>query len=85
MSSDMFPWMSEYEIVDLPDFEKINEVLERCGRKVPESGTRLTYHPGPFNVLATNTEKVLTNTIKELRQHAEIMDLMKLPCSPLQK
>src|SRR5215213_8473924 len=63
MSSDMIPWMSEYEITDLPDYEKIRTVLTRCGEKVANSGVRLTFHPGPFNVLATNTEGVLTKTI----------------------
>ena len=85
MSSDMIPWMSEYEIVDLPDFEKISSVLASCGRKVAAGNMRLTFHPGPFNVLATNTAEVLTKTIKELRQHAEIMDLIGLPISPFSK
>ncbi|WP_207492622.1 UV DNA damage repair endonuclease UvsE [Aridibaculum aurantiacum] len=85
MSSDMVPWMSEYEIHDLPDYEKIREVLARCGERVASSGFRLSFHPGPFNVLATNTQSVLTKTIKELRQHAEIMDLLHLPLSPFAK
>lgn len=79
MSSDMFPWMSEYEICDLADYKEITNTLNRCGEKAAKSGLRLTFHPGPFNVLATNTKNVLTNTIKELRQHAEIMDLLNLP------
>ena len=85
MSSDMVPWMSEYEICDLPDYEKIAEILFRCGEKATGSSLRLTFHPGPFNVLATNTATVLTKTIKELRQHAEIMDLFKLPTTPFAK
>ncbi len=85
MSSDMVPWMSEYEITDLPDYEKIRDILTRCGEKVGNSGLRLTFHPGPFNVLATNTYGVLTKTIKELRQHAEIMDLLNLPVTPFAK
>jgi UV DNA damage endonuclease len=56
MSSDMIPWMSEYEITDLPDYEKIKTICKRCGEKAAAAGLRLTYHPGPFNVLATNTE-----------------------------
>lgn len=85
MSSDMVPWMSEYEICDLPDYEEIRTILARCGEKSVKSGLRLTYHPGPFNVLATNTKTVLTKTIKELRQHAEIMDLLHLPATPFAK
>jgi UV DNA damage endonuclease len=85
MSSDMIPWMSEYEITDLPDYEVIKTVLARCGQKAADGGLRLTFHPGPFNVLATNTLTVLTKTIKELRQHAEIMDLLNRPVTPFAK
>ena len=85
MSSDMVPWMSEYEIADLRDYEAICQVLARCGKNATESGMRLSYHPGPFNVLATNNQQVLTRTIKELRQHAEIMDMMHLPATSFSK
>ena len=85
MSSDMIPWMSEYEITDLPDYEKIKDICTRCAQKIMGSGLRLTYHPGPFNVLATNSSIVLSNTIKELRQHAEIMDLLQLPATTFSK
>lgn len=85
MSSDLFPWMSEYEIANLPDYEEISKILSRCGKKASDSGLRLTFHPGPFNVLATNTESVLTKTIKELKQHAEILDLLSLPMNCFSK
>lgn len=85
MSSDMVPWMSEFELQDLPEYEQIKKILVRCGEKAFSNSVRLTYHPGPFNVLATNSETVLTKTIKELRQHAEIMDLLHLPESPFAK
>ena len=42
MSSDMIPWMSEFEISDLPDYESIRKILARCGEKVTNSGLRLT-------------------------------------------
>ncbi|PIQ20360.1 MAG: UV damage repair endonuclease UvsE, partial [Cytophagales bacterium CG18_big_fil_WC_8_21_14_2_50_42_9] len=48
-------------------------------------GLRLTYHPGPFNVLAAQKENVLTKTLHELNQHAAIMDLLNLPHTPYAK
>jgi UV DNA damage endonuclease len=81
----MIPWMSEFDISDLPDYEKIKEICRRCGEKINASNSRLSFHPGPFNVLATNTESVLVKTIKELRQHAEVMDLIGLPTTPFSK
>lgn len=79
MSSDMFPWCSEYEFTDLPDFDQIKSVLEQCGTFALETGQRITFHPSPYSVLASLREDVVSNAIKELRQHAEIMDLMGLP------
>ena len=78
MSSDMFPWCSEYEIKDLPDFEYIKEKLELAGTIAVEASQRLTFHPSPYSVLASLREDVVKNAIKELSQHAEIMDLMNL-------
>ena len=85
MSSDMFPWMSEYEFPDLPDIDLIAQRLSVVGRKAKEHKLRLTFHPGPFNVLATNNPSVLEKTVKELRQHGEIMDLLNLPRTPFAK
>lgn len=85
MSSDMVPWMSEYELVELPDYPEIAEVLARIGQKAQANGLRLTYHPGPFNVLATKSPEVLRKTTKELQQHGEVMDLLGLPRSPYAK
>ncbi|MBE7169240.1 MAG: UV DNA damage repair endonuclease UvsE [Williamsia sp.] len=85
MSSDMIPWMSEYELPDLPDYAQIRDILARCGQKAAAHSFRLTFHPGPFNVLASNSALVITKTTKELRQHAEIMDLIGLPPTPFAK
>ena len=85
MSSDMFPWMSEYEIEDLPHIHDIEAILVRVGEKVKTHNHRLTFHPGPFNVLASANESVVAKTIKELRQHGEIMDRLGLPSSPFSK
>jgi UV DNA damage endonuclease len=83
MSSDMFPWMSEYEIKDLPDYRKISILLRSAGNLVLKYGQRLSFHPGPFNVLGSPNEDLVQKTIKELNQHSEIMDLIGLPKSHL--
>jgi len=85
MSSDMLPWMSQFQVTDLPDYEAIKSVLARCGQKAAQGGLRLTYHPGPFNVLAAQKENVITKTLHELNQHAAIMDLLNLPHTPYAK
>ena len=85
ISSDMFPWMSEYELSALPDYEVIKARLNAIGLKVRHHGLRLTFHPGPFNVLASPDAGVVGKTTKELRQHGEIMDLLLLPRTPFSK
>ena len=81
MSSNMFPWMSEYEFKDLPDYKKICTLLSGIGNLSSKYGQRLSFHPGPFNVLGSPNPTLVDKTIKELNQHAEIMDLMGLPQS----
>lgn len=73
ISSDLFPWASEYRIADLPDFPDIRETLEEIGSRP----IRLTTHPGPFNHLA-GQGKVLDNTIVDLEYQSELFDLMGL-------
>lgn len=79
MSSSIFPWMSEYEIPDLPQFKDIQILLQEIGNIAISKKQRLSFHPGPFNVLGSPNEPVVLKTIKDLNQHAEIMDLMGLP------
>jgi UV DNA damage endonuclease len=85
MSSDMFPWMSEYSFDDLPNITEIKSVLSDIGKFALENGHRLTFHPGPFNVLASPNQDVVKKTILELDKHSQIMDMMGLPLSQFSK
>jgi UV DNA damage endonuclease len=82
MSSDMFPWCSEYQLKDLPDYDKICNVLKGAGTLAKQYGQRLTFHPGPFSVLASANPDVVAKTIIDLNTHGEIMDLIGLPRTP---
>jgi len=79
MSSSMFPWSTEYDLKDLPTYNRIKVLLQGAGHMAMEGGQRLTFHPGHFCVLASMNPKVVTSAIHELNQHGEIMDLMGLP------
>ena len=85
LSSDLFPWSSEYNISDLPDYDDICLALQEAGDFAHDNGHRITTHPGPFNVLGSPKEDVVTKTIKELNTHSEIFDMMGLPDSPYAK
>jgi len=85
ISSDMLPWASEYNVEDMPDFQKISNILKGCGTYANENGVRLTSHPGPFNVLVSPNPKVVENTIKDLELHGKLFDLMGLSLTPYNK
>ena len=77
MSSQIFPWMSYYQLDELPDYEAICDYLYMAGNEA-DGKQRLTFHPGHFNVLGSPNPTVVNKTIKELNQHSEIMNIMGL-------
>jgi UV DNA damage endonuclease len=85
MSSDMFPWMSEYNFEDLPNYETIVKLLREVGDLSKKYNHRLTFHPGPFNVLASPNKDVVIKTISDLNKHSQIMDMMGLSTTPYNK
>ena len=76
ISSNIFPWASEYNLQQLPDYEEIAKTLAKAGQYATQVGQRLTFHPGPFNKLAAKDENIVQNTITDLEHHSEIFDLM---------
>ena len=85
MSSGIFPWMSEYQFTDLPDYESIHSILNETGKLAQSYGHRLSFHPGQFCVLASPNEDVVNRSIDELDKHSQIMDMMGLPKSNMAK
>ena len=85
LSSNIFPWASEYQIEDLPTYQKIKTILSGCGHYARQNGVRLTSHPGPFNVLVSPNEKVIQNTIIDLTNHGKVFDMLGLEKSPYNK
>ena len=76
LSSQIFPWMEEYNWEDLKDWGKIKSLMLECGGIATESGQRLTMHPGPFHCLASPNNKVVKRTIIGLNKHSEQFDMM---------
>ena len=79
ISSCLFPWMSEYDIFDLPDIDIICDTLKECGDIAKANNQRLSFHPGQFCVLASPSDGVVEKTIKELNDTAIIMDMIGMP------
>ena len=85
MSSDLFPWMTLYDFTDLPDYNKIANLLKGVGTLAAKYDHRLTFHPSHFNALGSPNPVVVEKTIKELNKHSQIMDLIGLTISPYNK
>ena len=85
VSSDIFPWASEYDLETLPQIHLIRIVLQRIGKFVKENNVRITCHPGPFNVLGSPNDDVVRRTIIDLELHGKIFDLMGLSKTPFNK
>jgi UV DNA damage endonuclease len=85
MSSDMMPWATEYQFEQLKDWNEISIILKRCGEKATKYGQRLSFHPGPFNVLVSPKEAVVQNTINDLEVHGRLMDALGLSKTPYNK
>ena len=85
ISSGMFPWATEYDLKDMPDYLAIKTLLSGAGNYAKQMGIRLTSHPGPFNVLTSPKENVVQNTFADLEMHGEVFDLIGLEHSPYNK
>lgn len=81
MSSDIFPWASEYNIKDMPDYNQIAAALAEAGSFARQANQRLTTHPDHFNKLTSPHEHVIRNTVRDLEIHGELMDLLGMPRS----
>ena len=85
ITSNLFPWSSEYKLEDMPDHWQIAGILGEIGKYVDEHKMRITSHPGPFNVLTSPHPHVVDNCIKDLSIHGEVFDMMGLSRTPYNK
>tara|TARA_A100001011_G_scaffold395208_1_gene489531 strand:+ start:1140 stop:2069 length:930 start_codon:yes stop_codon:yes gene_type:complete len=85
MSSNIFPWGSEYNIEELANYGDLLIAAKAAGDFALENNMRLTSHPGPFNKLCSPKEHVVKNTITDLKIHGLLFDMMGLSRSPFNK
>jgi UV DNA damage endonuclease len=78
LSSEMFPFASHLEYgYKLTPFA--SEALAEAGRVVAELGHRVSTHPGQFTQLGSPRSEVISNSIRDLEYHDELLSLLKLP------
>jgi UV DNA damage endonuclease len=85
LSSELFPWASEYKLEELPTYKKIETILRGSGLYARSNGIRITTHPGPFNVLTSPNPTVVKNTTVDLEIHGKVFDMMGLERTPYNK
>lgn len=78
MSSTMFTLDHLYKLEELPGWDSIQKMLQFIGKYATDNDIRLSFHPGPFNVLASNSEAVVQKSINNLNFHSRLMDEMNL-------
>lgn len=79
LSSDMFPHISNPQFSNTPDtpsysLDFAKSHLRKIGEKARTLGIRLSMHPGQFNQIASESEKVFANTKLDLLCHTNILD-----------
>jgi len=81
-TSDLVPWNSQFDLADLPDYDRIAERAADCGAFVRDHGMRLSFHPAHWCKLASDTEETVENSLDTVEYHADWLDLMGLDRSP---
>ena len=77
LSSEIFPHYSNKKAESYTlDFAV--DLLKEIGKKSKELNQRLTFHPGPYNCLGSLYDDVIEHTIRDLKYHADILDIMEL-------
>jgi UV DNA damage endonuclease len=81
ISSNIFPWHSEYVYDDLPDMKDILDVMREAGKVVRETGQRVSFHPDHFVKLGTEKTEVARRSIHDLNHHDDLMTMLELPAN----
>lgn len=84
-SSDIFPHFSNPMLgerlgITIPyNIEFARPLLQEIGALARKYGHRITFHPGQFNQLGTESAYTLKKTIDDLTAHATILEMMDAP------
>jgi UV DNA damage endonuclease len=76
ISSDIIPWMSEFDLDSLPDWKFISDNFKRFGDIARSSGIRIEFHPGHFTILCSPKSDVVCNAIADIEKHSQMLDAM---------
>ena len=81
LSSDMFPHLLDSECQPYELDDGIVSALREAGEFAAAHNHRITMHPGQYNVIGTPRRDVFEATVKDLAQHAYVLDTMNVDSS----
>ena len=85
LSSALIPWGDNLDLTQLKDYKEIKSELKKAGDFAKFHNIRITSHPGPFVVLVSPKESVVSAAIADLELHGKIFDMMGLSKTPYNK
>ncbi|MEZ3164278.1 UV DNA damage repair endonuclease UvsE [Halorubrum sp. RMP-47] len=81
-SSTLVPWNSQFELDELPNYERVRSIATDCGEIVRSNDMRLTFHPSHWCKLASESSDTVARSVESVEHHGRWLDLMDLPRSP---
>jgi UV DNA damage endonuclease len=77
-TSTLVPWNSQFDLTELPDYDDVKLLAERCGRLIEKHDMRFTFHPDYWCKLASTDEGTVQRAIDAVEYHADWLDLVGL-------
>ncbi|CAI6080124.1 UV DNA damage repair endonuclease UvsE [Cohnella sp. JJ-181] len=78
LTSKLIPLATHDALADWDPYAMLADDFAAVGAYVRESGIRVSFHPDHFTVFSTPRPEVLRNSIKDLRHHVRMFELMGL-------
>ncbi len=75
ISSDLIPFGSS-EINQLEWWNLFTEQFHLIGKKIVESGMRVSMHPGQYTVINSPKDEVVNRAVEDLFYHARVLDAL---------
>jgi len=80
ITSDLVPFAS-HPICQFDWTSYFKNTLASIGRYIKSNSIRISMHPGQYTILNTPDSRVLSNSIRELQYHTDILDTLGLDAS----
>ncbi|MFX1591717.1 MAG: UV DNA damage repair endonuclease UvsE [Promethearchaeota archaeon] len=80
ITSDLIPFAS-HPIMKFDWQEYFKLKFKEIGAYIKKKSMRITMHPGQYTVLNSQNDMVVQNSMKELKYHVEVLDLLGLDSS----